>query len=242
MALLTVNKLGFEVEGRKILDGLDLALAEGEIHALLGANGTGKSTLAYLIMGCAGYAPTSGEIRFQGEAINRLPLHERARLGITMTWQEPARFEGLRVVDYLSLRKGVASEPEVDPAECLRRVGLQPELYLERAVDKTLSGGERKRIELASVLALQPTLAILDEPASGIDMLSIQEIVDLIQALQASGAALLLITHRQEIARVADRASYLCGGRIVATGEPDAIAEQFRARRCVVCDGEVCSE
>ena len=238
MTLLTINKLDFEVQGRKILDGLDLALTGGEIHALLGANGTGKTTLAYLIMGCAGYAPTSGEIRFQGEPINKLPLHERARLGITMTWQEPARFEGLRVADYLSLRKGVAS----DPAECLRRVGLQPELYLERAVDKTLSGGERKRIELASVLALQPTLAILDEPASGIDMLSIQEIVDLIQALQASGAALLLITHRQEIARVADRASYLCGGRIVATGEPDAIAEQFLARRCVVCDGEVCSD
>lgn len=238
MALLTVSKLGFEVAGRRILEGLDLALAEGEIHALLGANGTGKSTLASLIMGCGGYIPTSGEIRFQGEPINNLPLHERARLGITMTWQEPARFEGLRVADYLSLGGGVASEP----AECLRRVGLQPELYLDRAVDKTLSGGERKRIELASVLALQPMLAILDEPASGIDMLSIQEIVDVIQAMQASGAAVLLITHRQEIARVADRASYLCGGRIVATGEPEAIAEQFRARRCVVCDGEVCND
>jgi len=238
MVLLTINHLGFEVQGRKVLDGLNLALAEGEIHALLGANGTGKTTLAYLIMGCADYTPTNGEIRFQGQPINKLPLHQRARLGITMTWQEPARFEGLRVADYLSLRKGVAS----DPAECLRRVGLQPELYLERAVDKTLSGGERKRIELASVLALQPTLALLDEPASGIDMLSIQEIVDVIQALQASGAAVLLITHRQEIARVADRASYLCGGRIVVTGEPDAVAEQFRARRCVVCDGEVCSD
>jgi Fe-S cluster assembly ATP-binding protein len=238
MALLIINDLHFEVEDRKILDGLDLTLDEREIHALLGANGTGKTTLAYLIMGCAGYTPTSGEIHFQGQPINKLPLHERARLGITMTWQEPARFEGLRVADYLSLRKEVAS----DPAECLLRVGLQPELYLERAVDKTLSGGERKRIELASVLTLQPTLALLDEPATGIDMLSLQEIVDVIQALQASGAAVLLITHRQEIARVADRASYLCGGRIVATGEPYAIAEQFRARRCVVCDGEVCRD
>jgi Fe-S cluster assembly ATP-binding protein len=240
MALLTVNQLVFEVHGKRILDGLDLALGEGEIHALLGANGTGKSTLAYLIMGCAGYTPSSGEIRFQDQLINPLPLHERARLGITMTWQEPARFEGLRVADYLSLRKDSGS----DPAECLRRVGLQAELYLDRAVDKTLSGGERKRIELASVLALQPKLALLDEPASGIDMLSIQEIVDVIQALQAAGAAVLLITHRQEIARAADRASYLCGGRIVASGAPDEIAERFRTRRCLAqgCDGEVCRD
>lgn len=240
MVMLTVNNLDFEVRDKKILNGLDLALAEGEIHALLGANGTGKTTLAYLIMGCAGYTPSSGEIRFQDQLINTLPLHERARLGITMTWQEPARFEGLRVADYLSLRK----DADTEPAVCLQRVGLQPDLYLDRAVDKTLSGGERKRIELASVLALQPKLALLDEPASGIDMLSLQEIVDVIQALKASGAAVLLITHRQEIARVADRASYLCGGRIVATGEPDTIAEQFRSRRCREqgCDGEVCRD
>lgn len=239
MALLTVNGLTFRVRDNRILDGVDLSLDEGEIHALLGANGTGKTTLANLIMGCAGYTPTAGEIRFQGELINTLPLYERARLGITMTWQEPARFEGLRVADYLSLRK----ESDVDPVECLQRVGLQPDLYMDRAVDKTLSGGERKRIELASILALQPRLALLDEPASGIDMVSILEIADVIQAMKAAGSAVLLITHRQEIARVADRASCLCGGRVVATGEPEAIAEQFRNRRCIQvgCDGEVCS-
>lgn len=236
MALLAVNALSYEVRDKKILDGLTLGLAAGEIHALLGSNGTGKSTLAYLIMGCAGYAPSAGEIRFQDQVINMLPLHQRAQLGITMTWQEPARFEGLRVEDYLTL----GSARDSDPANSLRRVGLQPELYLERAVDKTLSGGERKRIELASVLALQPRLAILDEPDSGIDMLSTQEIIDVIQAMKTLGAAVLLITHRQEIARVADRASYLCGGRIVATGDPVTVAEQYRTRRCLACDGEVC--
>ncbi len=94
------------------------------------------------------------------------------------------------------------------------------------------------------MLALQPRVALLDEPASGIDMVSIQEIVDVIQALKASGAAVLLITHRQEVAREADRASYLCGGRIVSTGEPDAIAEQFRSRRCREqgCDGDLCRD
>lgn len=236
MALLTIDAVSFAVRGRKILDGLTFSLGEQEIHALLGANGTGKTTLAYLIMGCSGYVPSAGEIWFQGERIQTLALHERAQLGITMTWQEPARFEGLRVEDYLALKPDAG----VEPADCLKRVGLEPDLYLQRAVDKTLSGGERKRIELASVLALRPRLAILDEPAAGIDMLSIQEIVDVIQALKKSGSAVLLITHRQEIARVADCASLLCGGRIAATGAPDAVAEQYARRRCVVCDGEVC--
>ena len=234
MDLLTVSGLAFAVRDTKILDGLNFALADQEIHALLGANGTGKTTLGCLIMGCAGYTPSAGEIRFQDQLIHTLPLHERARLGITMAWQEPARFEGLRVEDYLALKS------ESDPADCLQRVGLDPDRYLQRAVDKTLSGGERKRIELASILALQPRLAILDEPAAGIDMLSIQEIVDVIQALKKMRAAVLLITHRQEIACTADRASLLCGGRIVASGAPDAVAEQYRARRCVVCDGETC--
>lgn len=240
MALLTITDLGFEVQGRKLLDKLNLELAEREIHALLGANGTGKSTLAYLIMGCAGYTPTRGELLFEGKLLNPMPLHVRAQLGISMTWQEPARFEGLRVGDYLSLGKEVRSRP----ADSLRRVGLQPERYLDRAVDKTLSGGERKRIELASMLSLKPRLALLDEPDSGIDMVSIQEIVEVIQALKDDGAAVLLITHRQEIARMADRASYLCGGRIVATGDPERIAEQFRTRPCREqgCNGEVCRD
>jgi Fe-S cluster assembly ATP-binding protein len=236
MALLAIQALSYEVRAKPILDGLDLALAAREIHALLGSNGTGKTTLACLIMGCAGYVPSAGEIRFQDRVINALALHQRAQLGITMTWQEPARFEGLRVADYLTL----GSAADSNPADALRRVGLQPELYLDRAVDKTLSGGERKRIELASVLALQPRLAILDEPDSGIDMLSTQEIIDVIQAMKQGGAGVLLITHRQEIARAADRASYLCGGRIVATGDPDTVAEQYRTRRCLTCDGEVC--
>lgn len=234
MALLTIKALSFSVRDTKILDGLDFELAEQEIHALLGTNGTGKTTLAYLIMGCSGYVPSAGEIFLENRPIHTLPLHERAKLGITMAWQEPARFEGLRVVDYLSLKS------EIEPADCLRRVGLEPDRYLQRAVDKTLSGGERKRIELASVLALQPRIAILDEPAAGIDMLSIQEIVDVIQALKKMHTTVLLITHRQEIAHIADRASLLCGGRVIATGEPDAVAIQYRSRRCGVCDGETC--
>lgn len=240
MSLLRISDLDFEVEGKKLLEGLDLELAAGEVHALLGANGTGKSTLAYLIMGCSGYTPTRGEIWFDGQRLNQMPLHERAQMGISMTWQEPARFEGLRVSDYLSLGKKAFR----DPAESLRRVGLQPGRYLERAVDKTLSGGERKRIELASMLTLKPRLVLLDEPDSGIDMVSTREIIDVIKALKADGAGVLLISHREEIARMADRASYLCCGRILATGEPADIADKFSRRPCqdTGCNGEQCRD
>jgi Fe-S cluster assembly ATP-binding protein len=235
MALLEVKGLTYSVRDKKPLSDLDLMVNEQEIHALLGANGAGKTTFANLIMGCGGYMPTAGEIRFQGQLINTLAIHERARLGITMAWQEPARFDGLSVADYLSLGRAANA-----PVDCLRRVGLEPDIYLERALDKTLSGGERKRIELASLLALKPKLAVLDEPDSGIDMLSLQEVVDVIKELQREGAAVLLITHRQEIARIANRASLLCGGRLVMTDQPERVAERFRHRDFGICDGKTC--
>jgi Fe-S cluster assembly ATP-binding protein len=235
MPLLQVSKLRFASDGRPILQGVDLVLATAEVHALLGTNGTGKSTLAALIMGCEGYRPSGGSIRFDGRVIDRLPLFERARLGIAMAWQEPVRFEGLCVGDFLALGRA-----QSDVAQALRMVGLEPALYLQRAVDRTLSGGERKRIELASLLALAPKLAILDEPDSGIDLLSIQGIIDVIEAFRRHGTAVLLITHREEIARIADRASYLCGGRIVCSGAAGEVAEHYLGRRCLRCDGKEC--
>jgi Fe-S cluster assembly ATP-binding protein len=237
MALLEIDRMSFRVPARAVLDGLDLSVAAGEIHALVGTNGTGKSTLAYLIMGCEGYRADAGEIRFDGRRIDALPLHERARLGITLAWQEPARFEGLSVGDYLRLGKG-----EIDAEDCLHRVGLAPADYLNRMVDKTLSGGERKRIELASVLALAPRLMILDEPTAGIDLLSIREIMGVISTFKARGAGVLLITHREEITRMADRASQLCGGRIVCSGDPEKVAASYRGRACLRCDGEECRD
>lgn len=218
-----------------ILAGLSLAVEQGEVHALLGTNGTGKSTLAYLIMGCDGYRPLSGELRFNGLVVNDLLIHERARLGITMAWQEPVRFEGIAVRDYLTMK-----HPGTDPAQFLARVGLAPELYLGRMVDKCLSGGERKRIELASVLALDPKLAILDEPDSGIDMLSIQDVMNVIKAFKNSGTAVLLITHREEIAGMADRASQLCNGKIICSGAPEKVAEHYKARKCEFCNPMEC--
>jgi Fe-S cluster assembly ATP-binding protein len=235
MTLLEVNNLSYHVGERRIIDGLSLTIAPSEVHALIGTNGTGKSTLACLIMGCGGCRPSGGEIIFAGTPLDGLAIHERAALGITMAWQEPARFEGLCVREYLSLKNNGA-----DPEECLAMVELEPLRYMDRLVDKSLSGGERKRIELASMLTLKPRLAILDEPDSGIDMLSTGDIIGVIKALRNGGASVLLITHRDEIARMADRASLLCGGRIICTGTPVAVADRYRERRCVVCDGTEC--
>ncbi len=235
MSSLSVKNLCFTIKGRHILRGLNLSIPSGEIHALIGTNGTGKSTLARLIMGCKGYVPTSGDIVFHDQVINKLSIYERARLGITMVWQEPARFEGLRVAEYLTLGK-----KDVDVSNLLYRVGLDPAEYAHRMVDKTLSGGERKRIELASVLALQPALAILDEPASGIDLVSIHEIIEVILAFKDIGASVLLITHREEFARIAEKASLLCGGRIFFSGDSEKVVERYLSRDCIVCDGKGC--
>ncbi len=237
MALLEIDHLGFSVPARVLLENLYLTVEAGEIHALVGTNGTGKSTIAYLIMGCEGYRSYAGSIRFDGQTIDALPLHERARLGLTLAWQEPARFEGLSVENYLRLGRS-----QVDAGDCLHRVGLDPADYLKRMVDKTLSGGERKRIELASVLALALRLVILDEPTAGIDLLSIREIMAVITAFKDRGTAVLLITHREEITRMADRASQLCGGRIVASGDPETVAASYLGRACRRCNGEECRD
>lgn len=233
--LLDIHQLTFDVERRSILDRLDLAVQAGEIHALLGANGSGKTTLAYVLMGCEGYRPRAGTVRFEGADLLALPMHERARRGVTLAWQEPARFEGITVREYLAL-----GQRGSDPAEALRQVGLAPDLYLARRVDRSLSGGERHRIELASVLAMRPKLAILDEPAAGIDLLSIGHVLEIIRTLKDGGGAVLLITHQEDVALAADRASQLCAGRIVFSGQPRAAVDHFRGRACVRCDGEVC--
>lgn len=237
MPLLEIKGVSFQVGTAKILDDLCLSVEGSEVHALLGTNGTGKSTLAYLIAGCEGYRPTAGSILFDGRAIHTSKIHERAQLGITMAWQEPVRFEGISVTQYLTLKNR-----ELNPAPYLEMVGLKPARYLTRMVDRSLSGGERKRIELASILALRPRLAIFDEPDSGIDMLSIRDIINVINACKENGSAVLLITHREEIAMIADRASQICRGRIVYDGSPEKVGAYYKSRQCLTCDTEVCAD
>lgn len=233
--MLQLKSIGLNLNGRQILHDLNLETRNGEIHSILGANGTGKSTLASVILGLSGYREIEGRIVLDGKDITESSVSERARLGITMAWQEPARFEGLSVAEYLSIGQRYAKDDSISPRECLMKVGLLPANYLARDVDSTLSGGERKRIELASVLAMKPKLAILDEPDSGIDSLSIDYVVDVIKTFSRSGTTVLLITHHEEVAEIADRASSLCGGTILKTGDPVAVARFFR-NHCQECE------
>jgi Fe-S cluster assembly ATP-binding protein len=206
-----------------------MTLRQGEVHTLLGLNGSGKTSLALTLMGADGYSPERGRILFDGQDISQLSVTERARLGLTLAWQEPARFEGLLTADYLALGMKSPSRERIE--EALAAVALSPAVHMGRAVDATLSGGERKRIELAAVYAMHPRLAVLDEPDSGIDVLGIEEIAALLRRMSSGGTAVLLITHRDEMAEMADMASLMCGGAVVSTGTPAEVRAYF-AERC----------
>jgi Fe-S cluster assembly ATP-binding protein len=228
--LLQTKDLCLTRSGREILRNVSLELYAGQIHTLLGLNGSGKSSLAYTLMGCDGYRPDSGQILFAGQDITDASITARARLGMTLAWQEPARFEGIPVGKYVGL--GLETPDRHKVSEALEAVALPAKAYGYRAADHTLSGGERKRVELAAVYAMHPKLAILDEPDSGIDVLSLTEIAHLIRELAASGAAVLLITHREELAAAADSASIMCAGSLIFSGGPRE-ARQFFTGRCL---------
>ena len=159
---LVIEHLSLKKSDRAILQDINLSFYPGKIHVLLGLNGSGKSSLAYTLMGCDGYNPVSGQIVLEGKDITRASITERARLGISLAWQEPVRFEGLPVGKYVGLGAGEPNREKVVAA--LEAVSLPVKTYGYRSADQTLSGGERKRVELAAVFAMQPRLAILDEP------------------------------------------------------------------------------
>lgn len=225
---LIVEDLSLKKAERWILQNINLSFYPGKIHALLGLNGSGKSSLAYTIMGCEGYTPTTGRIILDGKDITHASITERARMGITLAWQEPVRFEGLPIGKYIGLGAGENNREKV--IEALEAVTLPVKAYGFRPVDQTLSGGERKRVELAAVYAMRPRLAILDEPDSGIDALSVADITRLIQKLANQGSAILLITHRPELIGVADEASLMCLGTIVFHGSPIEANRYYQSR------------
>ena len=232
MTILRLDKTSLNLEGKQILKGINLSVEGGTIHSILGSNAAGKTSLAYLIMGCGEYIAQSGKICFMEMDITNLSVSERARLGITLAWQEPARFEGLTVRDYISV--GMPVKNDLLIRDALGQVLLDSDSYLDRGVDKTLSGGERKRIELAAIFAMQPKLVIMDEPDSGIDILALDHIVDMIKKLKAQGSTVVLITHRQEVAEIADRTSLICSGCLVKEGKPNEVSAYFK-EKCIPC-------
>src|SRR5665647_3628100 len=235
MGILELRDITLELDGKPILNNLSVDFWEGHVHALIGPNGAGKSTLANTIMGLPGYTHHSGDILLDGESLRGVPVDERARRGITLAWQEPARFEGLRMDRFIAAGAKVKSREKAK--EMLARVGLDPERYIMRKVDKTLSGGERKRVELASILAMEPRLVLMDEPDSGIDVEALQRIFDALADFKAMGTTVIMITHSMAVLEHAEHAFLLCNGRILDKGSVGKISGYF-VNNCIPCDHE----
>ncbi|MFA5801326.1 MAG: ATP-binding cassette domain-containing protein [Thermoleophilia bacterium] len=243
--MLAVSNINLKKGDHQIISDVSFEVADGEVFGILGANGAGKSSLAYALMGCPDYQPDHGAITFDGIDVSGKSMDERARLGITLAWQEPARFEGIDVAGFITLGCGwhgpdagakTGSVPGAD--QYLEAMRLAPEEYRRREVDRTLSGGERKKIELASVLAMRPRLAILDEPDSGIDMISRDAIINMIDTIRGYGGSVILITHEEEVILSADRAALMCSGLAFKVGEPREIVDYYR-RICRPCPGKI---
>ncbi len=233
MGVLSINNLRLSLGGKPILRDLTIDFWEGHVHAVVGPNGAGKSTLAATIMGLNGYRSYDGDILFNGKSITAWPIDQRARQGITLGWQEPARFEGLSVWEFLA--SSAKDKGKDNLRRILEEVGLNPDDYLRRAVDKTLSGGERKKVELASILAMEPRVAILDEPDSGIDIESLERIFEAVRLLRKRGTTVILITHSLAVLDQAEHAFLLCKGSVVDKGPVEKIRRYFEGK-CLACD------
>ena len=233
VGILELHDVKLELGGKPVLNGVTVDFWEGHIHALVGPNGAGKSTLANVLMGLPDYTHYEGEIVYEGESLRGVPVDERARRGITLAWQEPARFVGLRVDRFIAA--GAKDKSREKVREALAKVGLEPDRYEHRAVDKTLSGGERKRIELASILAMEPRFVLMDEPDSGIDVEALERIFDLLAEMKAAGATVIMITHSLAVLRHAEHAFLMCNGRILDKGAVDRISGYFE-NNCLPCD------
>lgn len=231
-----------------IVNNISFGVKESSIHAIIGPNGSGKSTLAYTIMGLKTYKPSEGKIYFDGIDITDMPITERAKSGITLAWQEPARIEGLSISKYIALGIKDKKNAEALIKEALEVVNLEPELYLQRDIDDTLSGGERKRVELAAVIAMRPKLIILDEPDSGLDVIVTEDFLNIFNKIKILNMTILLITHREDIGMVADYGTLLWRGEAVMTDKFPKVMVRYCAkaglkefcRRTLFKNGEKC--
>jgi Fe-S cluster assembly ATP-binding protein len=217
--ILKIEKMSVysKESGIMLLRNINLEIGSNEIHCLIGKNGSGKSTLAYVLMGLDKYKIKSGKIYFLDKNITDFPTYKRARMGMTIAFQEPARFEGLLVKDFLMAGKKNATNNELNKS--LESVDLGPE-FLSRNIDNKLSGGERKRIEIASVMIMRPKLLILDEPDASLDIIVYNEFYDLLLKIRKElHCSILLITHREEAGLVADRATLLDKNTTAKTGK-----------------------
>ena len=221
--MLELKNIVFDVadeEGnpKRILDNVSLTLDEDKFYVITGPNGSGKSTLARIIMGIE--QPTSGQIIFDGEDITDKDITERAKLGLSFAFQQPVRFKGIKVLDLIRMASG---NPELTSgAACgfLSAVGLCAKDYIDREINASLSGGELKRIEIATVLARGTKLSLFDEPEAGIDLWSFQNLIEVFENLRSTiKGTILIISHQERILNIADEIILLSGGKITKRGQ-----------------------
>lgn len=226
--MLTLEHLAWSLpDGTDIVKDVSLTAKDGKLVVVTGPNGGGKTSLAKLVAGL--HTQTSGKIIFDGKDISNLNITERARLGIAYAFQQPVRFKGLTVRDLLEIAAGhELSEDEL--CDLLGRVGLCADEYIGRELDSGLSGGEMKRVEIASVLARRAPLCIFDEPEAGIDLWSFARLVETFQDLRASRqSTLLVISHQERILSIADEIVVIADGRVRQAGSASLILPMLLA-------------
>ena len=227
--MLELRDISFEVQEEKsqkeIIHHLDLKIGDGEFVVITGPNGGGKSTLARLIAGIE--KPTAGAILFDGKDITEKSITERANLGISFAFQQPVRFKGVQVLDLIRL----AVKEQVSAAEAckyLSEVGLCAKDYINREVNASLSGGELKRIEIATVLARASRLSVFDEPEAGIDLWSFQNLIQVFEKMrERTNGSIVIISHQERILEIADEIVVISDGSILKHGTRDEILPEI---------------
>lgn len=233
--MLQIKDLSFVAEdGHRILNNINLEVPTGKLIVLTGPNGGGKTTLAKMISGVK--KPTSGQILLDGEDITDLDPTERAKKGVSYAFQQPVRFKGISVRDLLNLANGSPlSDDEVRAT--LERVGLVAGDYIDRDVDTHLSGGEIKRIEIASVILRKAKLALFDEPEAGIDLWSFNNLIRVFEMMREAGdCSIMIISHQERILSIADEIVMIQDGRVGLHGGRDKMFPNL------LCGGRNCDE
>ncbi len=236
-ALLSIENLHVKVGGKEILKGLTLSINPGEVHAIMGPNGTGKSTLANVLAGREGYEVTSGRVLYKGKDLLELEPEARAWAGVFLAFQYPVEIPGVNNMYFLKAALNAArkerGEPELDAMDFLAMAKSKAKLVeidkklLDRAVNEGFSGGEKKRNEIFQMAMLEPTFAVLDETDSGLDIDALKVVSGGVNALRRSDRSFLVITHYQRLLDyiVPDFVHVLLGGRIVKSGTKELALE-----------------